>query len=179
MTIEKSFSQQGLSMVWSGIGIGIAVWYVTKVDSNLGFISDFFCYLFENYILPFSLNQSSFFLFFFLFYMSTELIFFICYTNSNTLCGYQRAVAWDMLKVYGNFIEAQERRRYVASINLGKEVVRSCKLCHVACYMIGWWVLAYFILHHPIGSQLKFCLFVKTSLKDLFCHFLRSPACIC
>ncbi|XP_059633845.1 leucine carboxyl methyltransferase 1 homolog isoform X2 [Cornus florida] len=25
--------------------------------------------------------------------------------------GWQRAVAWDMLKVYGNFIEAQERRR--------------------------------------------------------------------
>lgn len=25
--------------------------------------------------------------------------------------GWQRAVAWDMLKVYSNFVEAQERRR--------------------------------------------------------------------
>jgi hypothetical protein len=26
---------------------------------------------------------------------------------------YQRAVAWDMLKVYTDFIEAKERRRYL------------------------------------------------------------------
>lgn len=32
------------------------------------------------------------------------------YANYESL---QRATAWDMLKVYRNFIEAQEKRRYV------------------------------------------------------------------
>lgn len=41
----------------------------------------------------------------------------------NVLCcdfvcmGFQRAAAWDMLKVYSSFVEAQERRRYVGSIS--------------------------------------------------------------
>lgn len=40
--------------------------------------------------------------------------------------GFQRAVAWDMLKVYSSFVEAQERRRYVQFI--------SCKI--ISCLVI-------------------------------------------
>lgn len=28
--------------------------------------------------------------------------------------GYQKSVAWDMLRVYNDFVDAQERRRYYA-----------------------------------------------------------------
>ncbi|KAL6498752.1 hypothetical protein OROGR_028299 [Orobanche gracilis] len=55
--------------------------------------------------------------------------------------GWQRAVAWDMLKVYGKFIEAQERRSYVDFFEdfVKGNMIGSKTLKHTIC--VALWMI--------------------------------------
>jgi hypothetical protein len=148
----------------------------------LGFISVFFFLLpvwglYFAFSFAISLNQSSLFLFIY-FLLSTELIFFICYINSDTLYvdirGQLLGTCWEFMVILLKLKKDEGMR----SINLVNEV-HSCKLCQVVCYMIGWWVVGilYFTPSYRVSAKNLFS--HENILKDLSCHFLRSLACIC
>ena len=70
----------------------------------------------------FFISVSAFFFFFsfFLFYF-TGVISILNFCNV-FFVEFQRAVAWDMLRIYSNFVDDQERRRYMLS-NLEKKLM--------------------------------------------------------
>lgn len=53
-------------------------------------------------------------------YCITNILIFLYYLF---FCGHQTSVAWDMLRVYNDFIDAQERHRYFVESYLGAYVL--------------------------------------------------------